>query len=74
MTWVGEVRREIVYIGDVLNTAARIQEQCKVHGKDIMVSEDVLNAIENKRSFHTRFVDEIIPRGKERPVRIWSVG
>ena len=73
VTWVGEVRREIVYIGDVLNTAARIQEQCKVHGKDILVSEDVLQSIGETNGLNTHFVDEIIPRGKERPVRIWSV-
>ncbi len=73
VTWVGEVRREIVYIGDVLNTAARIQEQCKVHEKDILVSEDLLNLIDSKQVFHTTFVDEIIPRGKERSIKIWSV-
>lgn len=73
VTWVGEVRREIVYIGDVLNTAARIQEQCKVHGDDVMVSEQVMNISENMDELNCRFVDEIIPRGKEEPVRIWSV-
>ena len=34
VTWVGEIKREIVFIGDVLNTTARIQEMCKQLSKD----------------------------------------
>lgn len=29
ITWIGEVKKEIVYVGDVLNTTARIAEECK---------------------------------------------
>lgn len=36
---VGEIKREISYLGDVLNTAARIQGQCNVHGEKLLISE-----------------------------------
>lgn len=36
---VGEIKREISYLGDVLNTAARIQDQCNVHGEQLLISE-----------------------------------
>ena len=36
---VGEIKREISYLGDVLNTAARIQGQCSVYGENLLISE-----------------------------------
>jgi adenylate cyclase len=36
---VGEIKREIAYLGDVLNTAARIQGACKVHQEELLISE-----------------------------------
>src|SRR4030095_15480535 len=42
VTWVGELKKEIVYIGDTLNTTSRIQEDCKRLQKDFLVSEDIL--------------------------------
>ena len=36
---VGEIKREISYLGDVLNTAARIQGQCNTHGEKLLISE-----------------------------------
>ena len=41
VTEVGDVKREIVYHGDVLNTAARLLEASKGHGDRLMVSRSV---------------------------------
>lgn len=73
VTWVGEVKREIVYIGDVLNTTARIQELCKHYRKDVLLSDKLLSQLEHQDEIISEFVDEIIPRGKATPVRIYSV-
>lgn len=42
---VGDERREIVYIGDTMNTTARLQSQCKEVGRDFMVSQAFLDAM-----------------------------
>ena len=42
---VGEIKREISYLGDVLNTAARIQGQCNVHGESLLISETLHNRL-----------------------------
>ena len=42
---VGEIKREISYLGDVLNTAARIQGQCNVHGEGLLISETLRNRL-----------------------------
>ena len=40
MSTVGEIKTEIVYHGDVLNTAARIQSLCKNYHTDLLISEN----------------------------------
>ncbi|NQX78260.1 adenylate/guanylate cyclase domain-containing protein [Gilvibacter sp.] len=37
---LGQIKREIAFSGDVLNTAARIQSSCNSLGVDILASED----------------------------------
>ena len=37
---IGDVRREIAYVGDTLNVAARLLEAAKTTGRDVIVSAD----------------------------------
>ena len=39
---IGDVRREIAYVGDTLNVAARLLDAAKELGHDILASEDLL--------------------------------
>jgi len=73
VTWVGEIRKEIVYIGDVVNTAARIQGECKRLSKDILISKDLLDNIEDLGTIKASFVEEIALRGKEKKVKLYSL-
>jgi adenylate cyclase len=73
VTWVGELKKEIVYIGDVLNTTARIQEDCKRLAKDFLISEDLLKRISGLGTIMATFVEETIPRGKEERVKLYSL-
>lgn len=73
VTWIGELKKEIVYIGDVLNTTARIQEDCKRLSKDFLISEDLLSRIPDLEKVKASFVEETIPRGKEKSVKLYSL-
>jgi adenylate cyclase len=73
VTWVGEMKKEIVYVGDVLNTTARIQEECKRLAKDFLISEDLLNSMDDSGSIKTTFVEETILRGKRKPLKLYSL-
>ena len=73
VTWVGELKKEIVYIGDVLNTTARIQEDCKRLKKDFLISEDLLHRIEKTDKINASFVEETTPRGKETQLKLYSL-
>ena len=42
---IGDLRREIAYVGDTLNVAARLLEAAKTRGRDILVSADLLKSM-----------------------------
>ena len=73
VTWVGELKKEIVYIGDVLNTTSRIQEDCKRLSKDFLISEHLLSSVEELDPFNATFVESTIPRGKEKSIKLFSL-
>ena len=73
ITWVGELKKEIVYIGDIVNTTARIVERCKKTGNDLLISETLLEKSPEFAAFVTEFVEETIPRGKATKVRLHRI-
>lgn len=71
---VGEVKREIAYLGDVLNTAARIQGQCKVHNENLLISEALRDRlISLPDDLVIRPIGMIELRGRIDAVRLYSV-
>lgn len=70
---IGDIKREIAYHGDVLNTAARIQEQCKVLNKDLLISEHVEEKLIRLNEFRKEFVGDFNLRGKEKAMKIYSL-
>jgi adenylate cyclase len=70
---IGDIKREIAYHGDVLNTAARIQDQCKVLNKDLLVSEHVEEKLLTLNGFKKEFIGDVNLRGKEKALKIYSL-
>lgn len=73
VTWVGEIKKEILFIGDVLNTTSRIQETCKRLSKDFLISGQLLRNFKNFDDFTASFEEETKPRGKDEKVKLYSV-
>jgi len=73
MTWVGEVKREVLFIGDVLNTCSRMQEICKRLGKDFLISGQVLDILPLTEQYHYPFEEKLTPRGKQNEILVFSV-
>ena len=69
---VGEVKTEIAYHGDVLNTSARIQSMCNEFGKELLISEYLKDEM-NLNGFQIGDMGEIMLKGKLKPVTIYSV-
>jgi len=71
---VGDIKREIAYHGDVINTAARIQEVCNSYDKKLLVSEFLAEKMNTNNNYNNEEIGSIKLKGKEIPVSIFSVG
>ncbi|HEU5289120.1 MAG TPA: adenylate/guanylate cyclase domain-containing protein [Cyclobacteriaceae bacterium] len=70
---IGQVKRDIAYHGDTLNTAARIQSVCNEHNKDFLISEYVIGKIGPHPQMKTESLGMILLRGKTEKVGVVSV-
>jgi adenylate cyclase len=70
----GDIKSEIAFHGDVLNTAFRIMEQCKVHKHDFLISKNIKEKIEPcDDEFIVNEKGMIKLRGKLEPLEVFSV-
>jgi adenylate cyclase len=66
---MGDLKREIVMLGDTMNTAARIEEMCRVTGHDFLASAAVLKAVAClPPGVNAEALGEVALRGREADV------
>jgi adenylate cyclase len=70
---IGEVKRDIAYHGDTLNTAARIQSVCNEYGKSFLVSKDLLNKVGLHPDMRSQELGMILLKGKTTKVGLASI-
>lgn len=70
---IGEVKRDIAYHGDTLNTAARIQGLCNQYQQRLLVSGHFFERSGIEGHFPTREIATIVLKGKSVPIRILSI-
>jgi adenylate cyclase len=70
---IGEIKKDIAYHGDTLNTAARIQSVCNEYNKDFLASETLLEKIAIDPRMTIASLGMILLRGKTEKVGIASV-
>lgn len=70
---VGDSRKEIVFHGDVMNTASRIQGQAKVHNKQFIISDEAIKFLNIDGRFKAENMGKIKLKGKEMETEIYSV-
>ena len=62
---VGVIKKEIVFTGDVLNTAARIEGLCNTYDVRLLVSRKLLDLLQIENRYTKNVIAEIILRGKK---------
>jgi adenylate cyclase len=70
---VGDSRKEIVFHGDVMNTASRIQGQAKVFSKQLLISEDALKQMSLNGIYKSENMGSFKLKGKEKDTEIYSI-
>jgi len=70
---VGEIKRELHFHGDVLNTAARIQGECNKYNKRLLISEDLNRRLSQEIDLNIELIGSISLKGKETNVNVYSV-
>jgi adenylate cyclase len=70
---IGMLKKEIVFTGDVLNTASRIQSICNQHHVDNLISEPLVRQLAKNSAYQFKAVGDIQLRGKAEPLKLYTV-
>lgn len=70
---IGDIKRDIAYHGDTINTTARIQSVCNTYDKRFLISEYMLNNSGLKDYFRTEELGMIQLKGKLTQIAIASI-
>jgi adenylate cyclase len=70
---VGLVKKERIYSGDVVNTAARIQNTCNEHGVDNLISKELLDLLLPKGRLPVREIGSIALKGRRAAISLWTI-
>jgi len=70
---MGQVKKEIAFIGDVLNTTSRIEATCNEFGVDLLVSGQMLKTLNLSGKYQSETLGEFTFRGKHCCTEIFSI-
>ena len=70
---VGTLKKEIIYTGDVLNTASRIEGLCNKHNVDLLLSKALIDVLPLNDDYLTKRIGEINLRGKSTEIMLFTV-
>ena len=71
---IGLVKKQIIFSGDAVNTAAHIQAACNEHSVDLLMSKDLLDVLLlSPDRWATRSMGEVPLKGKRRTVALFTV-
>ncbi len=70
---LGDIKRDIVFVGDIMNTSARLEEYAKKNNRKFVVSEAVIDQIALPGKLTTVHIGDHQPRGKSDTVKLYEV-
>jgi class 3 adenylate cyclase/tetratricopeptide (TPR) repeat protein len=66
-------KREFTAMGDVVNTASRLEGMTKQLGADILISDAIESALAERDRFLLRPLGRFRPKGRATPIAVWDV-
>ncbi len=70
---VGQIKKEIAFHGDTVNTAARIQGKCNELNSELLISESLEQHLNGRGSFKSGIIGKVALTGKQEEINIYSV-
>jgi adenylate cyclase len=70
---VGDIKREIAYHGDVVNTGARIQHLCNDYMVHLLATEDFIMRVKNMVGYQSTLMGTVSLRGKQKEVAVYAI-
>lgn len=70
---IGNIRREIAFHGDVLNTSARIQGLCNEYNQQLIISTELLEEITLPNTLKAKSLGSVPLKGKELRVAVSGI-
>lgn len=70
---VGTLKKEIIYTGDVLNTASRIEGLCNKHNVDLLLSKELIDLLPLNNDYLPKRIGEISLRGKSTEIMLFTI-
>jgi adenylate cyclase len=70
---IGDLRREIAYVGDTLNVAARLLDTAKTLHRDVLVSADLLKATALPPDLVAEPLPTLVIRGRTAPLEVFAL-
>lgn len=70
---VGDLKKEIAFNGDALNTCAKIMEHCKPFGQGFLISEECFLTLDHISSYNFQLYPNVKLSGKEDEHNLYAV-
>ena len=70
---IGEVKTQIVFHGDTMNTTSRILGKCTELKTGLLTSDQLIRMIGLPRIYNKKSVGEIDLRGKQEPIKLFEI-
>ena len=70
---IGILKRDIAYLSDVLNTAARLESMCRQHDAELLITESLKEALPDQEEIDCDLIGDLELRGKNEKIRVYRV-
>jgi adenylate cyclase len=69
----GDVKQEVVFFGDTINTTARIEQYCKTADKPLLISTELYDQLPVDETWRSSEVGSVVLRGRQEELALLSV-
>ncbi len=70
---MGDTKKEIAFLGDVINTAARIENESNPRHRRLLISADLFQKVKLGKEYRYEEIGAIHLRGKEKRIELYAI-